>query len=104
MNLCSKPRCTRTGSVALAYDYPNRKAILHDHPEGELTPHLYALCISCAERLNPPRGWTLEDERKEPALFVAAAATPILSVVRVEEAEAEEELVSRQQLFFGSSN
>ena len=69
MNLCSKPRCARPGSVALAYDYAGRRAILHDPPDGEMSPHLYALCVVCAEKLNPPRGWTLEDERVEPPLF-----------------------------------
>ena len=69
MNLCSKPRCARPGSVALAYDYAGRRAILHDPPEGEMSPHLYSLCGTCAEKLSPPRGWTLADERLEPPLF-----------------------------------
>ena len=69
VNLCSKPRCARPGSVALAYDYAGRRAILHDPPEGEMSPHLYALCLVCAENLRPPRGWILDDERLDPQLF-----------------------------------
>ena len=65
MTLCSKPRCARPGSVALAYDYSSRRAILEDPPDGQLSPHLYALCDDCAGDLRPPRGWTLEDHRRQ---------------------------------------
>ncbi|HWL64847.1 MAG TPA: DUF3499 family protein [Actinomycetota bacterium] len=63
MTLCSKPRCARPGSVALAYDYATRRAVLDDPPGGQMPPHLYALCDACAGVLSPPRGWTLEDHR-----------------------------------------
>ena len=103
MDLCSKPRCTRPGAVALAYDYANRRAILQDHPEGELSPHLYALCAACAERLSPPRGWTLDDERESPPLFAIGSSHGHLAVVTVEAPAEEEVTVSKSQLFFGSS-
>jgi hypothetical protein len=99
MNLCSKPSCARPGAVVLAYDYSARKAIIQDPSAGELDPHLYVLCTRCAERLRPPRGWTLEDRRAEPPLFiddprkVSVGASP-------EEVEDEPEQ-ARRQLFFG---
>jgi hypothetical protein len=101
MNLCSKPNCARPGAVVLAYRYSDRVAILEDPVVGELNPHLYVLCGRCADRLRPPRGWTLEDRRSEPPLFIdsdervsVGAATPI------EEDEPER---ARRQLFFGYS-
>lgn len=100
MNLCSKPRCTRPGSVALAYDYSDRRATLEDHPEGELSPHLYPLCISCAEGLRPPRGWTLEDRRSRPRLFGDRSEFAHASIARVPGMEEEPQ---ETQLFFGSS-
>lgn len=100
MNLCSKPRCTRPGSVALAYDYSGRRATLEDPPTGELSPHLYALCVLCAEGLRPPRGWTLEDQRSRPPLFGDRSAARV-SASRAPEVE--EESVSESQLFFESS-
>lgn len=54
----------------LAYDYALKRALLQDPAGGETSPHLYALCHPCAERLRPPRGWTLEDRRVEPVLFL----------------------------------
>jgi hypothetical protein len=64
VNLCSKPGCTRAGGAILAYDYGERRAILQDAREiGQISPHAYVLCSSCAERLRPPRGWLLEDLR-----------------------------------------
>ena len=92
----------RPGSVALAYEYANRVAVLHDHPAGELSPHLYALCPVCAEKLRPPRGWTLEDRRSTPPLF-GERAEDVLAVTTIEEPVAAEAGSLGKQLFFGSS-
>ena len=70
VNLCSKPSCSRPGSALLAYDYAARVAVLEDPPEGEISPHFYALCSPCANGLQPPRGWDLVDLRGGPRLFV----------------------------------
>lgn len=105
MNLCTKPSCTRPGAVVLAYDYAARTAILEDAPQGQLSPHVYVLCVGCAERLSPPRGWDLEDLRSEPPLFLDPASGPAAPA----ETSAEEALeeasatTSRRQLFFGYS-
>ena len=69
MSQCSKPGCTRQSAVVLAYDYGARKVLLHDLPPGTLSPHVYAMCDPCAERLTPPRGWYVEDLRTGPPLY-----------------------------------
>lgn len=103
MNTCSKPGCTRTGAALLAYDYAARLALLQDPPaSGQASPHLYVLCSPCAERLRPPQGWVLEDDRSEPPLFVAAGSRyepPDVGAAL----EEEEEPTIRRQLFFGYS-
>jgi Protein of unknown function (DUF3499) len=43
------------------------------HSPGEMSPHLYALCSSCADRLVPPRGWELVDIRGERAAVDVSA-------------------------------
>jgi hypothetical protein len=69
MKICSKPSCSQVGAVVLAYDYGRRTIQLED-PVGDVSPHHYLLCITCAERLTPPRGWTLEDRRVDTPLFL----------------------------------
>jgi hypothetical protein len=71
MKLCSKPSCVKAGAVVLAYDYAARRVDLFDPVDGEISPHLYALCSDCADRLRPPRGWELVDRRVAPPLFAA---------------------------------
>ena len=91
----------------LAYDYAARKAILEDAPQGQLSPHVYVLCIKCAERLRPPKGWELEDLREEPALFLDKVPGLVRSPAQqIDEAPAEEPAMatSRRQLFFGYSS
>ena len=91
----------------LAYDYAARRAILEDAPQGQLSPHVYVLCIKCAERLRPPKGWELDDLREEPALFLDKAADLVRTPSQqVEEAAVEEPALatSRRQLFFGYSS
>ena len=103
MNHCSKPGCTQTGAVVLAYDYAQRKALLHDPVPGQMSPHLYALCMSCAEKLRPPKGWTLEDERVSPPLFAETAKPRHLDMIEPRaEREIPEPQPARRQLFFGA--
>jgi hypothetical protein len=102
VNICSKPGCQRTGAALLAYDYAARLALLHDPPaSGQASPHLYVLCGPCAERLRPPQGWVLEDDRSEPPLFVAAGSR--YEPQAIEDAVEDEEPTIRRQLFFGYS-
>lgn len=55
----------------LSYDYAARRAVLDDPAALELSPHLYVLCRGCAAKLTPPQGWSLEDTRSQPPLFLA---------------------------------
>ena len=102
MNPCSKPGCANPGAAILGYDYADRRAVLDDPPEGEVSPHAYVLCTRCAEKLTPPRGWVLDDNRASPPLFLDRV------VKEREEAAAAEALppaeeARRRQLFFGYS-
>lgn len=102
MNPCSKPGCANPGAAILGYDYADRRAVLDDPPDGEVSPHAYVLCTRCAEKLTAPRGWVLDDNRAEPPLFLDRR------VKERDEAAARETLPApeeprREQLFFGYS-
>jgi len=102
MTLCSKPGCPAPGAAILAYDYAERTASLHDPIEGDLSPHLYVLCRSCAEKITPPRGWTIDDRRAKPPLFLERLEDRRSATQAAEAAEEPPEAPMRQ-LFFGSS-
>ena len=88
----------------LGYDYQERLALLQDPPEiGQLSPHLYILCVPCAERLRPPQGWVLEDVRATPPLFVAGQRPGAPATAVEEPADEPEPATHRRQLFFGYS-
>ncbi|MEA2452352.1 MAG: hypothetical protein QOG04_1062 [Actinomycetota bacterium] len=101
MTVCSKPGCTRTGAAVLGYDYAERLALLEDPPHtGQVSPHVYVLCVPCAERLRPPQGWVLEDARAEPPLFVAGDRPEHSTAGSDDDIEP---VTTRKQLFFGYS-
>lgn len=102
MNPCSKPGCANPGAALLGYDYAERRAVLDDPPDGEVSPHSYVLCTRCAEKLTPPRGWTLDDNRAEPPLFLERVVKERETPAAVEALPPPEE-PRRQQLFFGYS-
>ncbi|MDQ4125014.1 MAG: DUF3499 domain-containing protein [Actinomycetota bacterium] len=102
MNPCSKPGCANPGAALLGYDYAERRAVLDDPPDGEVSPHSYVLCTRCAEKLTPPRGWVLDDNRAEPPLFLDRVAKEREAPAAVEALPPPEE-PRRQQLFFGYS-
>lgn len=86
----------------LGYDYADRRAILDDPPSGDVSPHAYVLCTRCAEKLTPPRGWVLDDNRAEPPLFLDRAKEREAPAT-VEALPPPEEEPRRRQLFFGYS-
>ena len=102
MSFCSKPGCAGVGAAVLGYDYSQRLATLEDPEVHELSPHLYVLCGECAERLTPPRGWTVEDNRTKPPLFVERESSVTVLEIDTPKVRPEEQLL-RQQLFFGTS-
>lgn len=104
MNHCSKPGCSQVGGAVLTYDYTARLAFLDDPSEAHVvSPHAYVLCISCADRLDVPRGWLLDDRRTEPPLFVPRDEEEKLEPLADDSTEPEPEMVKRQ-LFFGHSS
>lgn len=72
MGSCSKPGCSGNGAAVLTYDYADRRATIADPPRDHVSPHLYVLCVMCADRLTAPLGWLLEDLRSESPLFLPA--------------------------------
>ena len=103
MNLCCKPACARPGAVVLGYDYASRAAVLTDPAPGEQDPHLYVICGPCADKLRPPKGWTIEDLRATPPLFATAGRPSEISLLPVEPEPEPVPAASTRQLFFGSS-
>lgn len=71
MAYCSKPSCRNPAAVVLAYRYADKMVLLEDALEGRLPPQTYALCFICADALQAPRGWELEDRRERPRLYAA---------------------------------
>ncbi|MDQ3940505.1 MAG: DUF3499 domain-containing protein [Actinomycetota bacterium] len=78
MHLCSKPGCGHAGAVILAYEYSQRRIVLDDRRDGEISPHAYSMCLRCVDRLSPPRGWEVEDRRSTTQLDQVGAATGIV--------------------------
>lgn len=87
--------------MVLAYDYGARRVLLHDPEPGQLSPHVYAMCTGCAERLTPPRGWYVEDLRAEPPLFLDD--DEVSHVTSTADEPARLEPSGTRQLFFGTS-
>ena len=104
MTHCSKPGCAQIASVVLAYDYAGQTVVLDDATGSEISPHHYAMCLRCAEKLKPPRGWAVDDRRVAVPLFASERSERRYetSPSSVEEPETVYEDPGRQ-LFFGSS-
>ena len=108
MTRCSKPACAEIASVVLAYDYGSQAVVLDDATGADISPHHYAMCLRCAEKLKPPRGWTIEDRRVAVPLF--ASERPERSelqreerrLVTSEDRSLDDRSDSGRQLFFGS--
>lgn len=104
MTHCSKPGCAHIASVVLSYDYGAQKVILEDATGGDISPHNYAMCLRCAEKLTPPRGWFVDDRRVAVPLFASERVEshgPVGIELVADPGELEEE--PGRQLFFGSS-
>lgn len=67
MSRCAKPNCNFAATASLAYDYAGRTALLEELPPGLPSPHVYALCETCADKLTAPFGWVLIDRRPAPS-------------------------------------
>ena len=104
MTHCAKPGCTHIASVVLSYDYGAQKVVLEDATGGDISPHAYAMCLRCAEKLTPPRGWVVDDQRLAVPLFASERPEHRISVgVEATSAAPDFEEEQGRQLFFGSS-
>lgn len=49
----------------MEFDYEARRVFVGSTAPRDVSPHVYLLCALCAEKLRPPRGWELVDDRAE---------------------------------------
>ena len=61
---CSRPDCGETATATFAYDYQARTTWL-DSLAMERHPTSYDLCGAHADTLTVPRGWRLDDRRRQ---------------------------------------
>lgn len=80
---------------------------LDDPGESVIDPHVYVLCAGCADKLMPPRGWTLQDRRQKPPLFLErdprTVTVDVVDVIGDEASVPEPAPQHSRQLFFGHS-
>jgi hypothetical protein len=55
---CSRVACPEQAVATLTYVYADSMAVLGPLSQRH-EPHTYDLCVAHAERLAPPRGWTV---------------------------------------------
>jgi hypothetical protein len=60
--LCDRPACGATSTVALTFQYANRRVWLDDLPDDP-DPSMIELCTFHADRVSVPVGWSGEDRR-----------------------------------------
>lgn len=70
---CARPTCSDEAVVTLAYDYTGRNVWLNDLALDD-HPANHDLCERHADRVTPPRGWTLHDRRNLAPLWRARAS------------------------------
>jgi hypothetical protein len=61
---CCRPDCGETATATLTYDYQARTTWL-DSLASETHPMSYDLCGAHADTLTVPRGWRLDDRRRQ---------------------------------------
>jgi hypothetical protein len=61
---CSRPDCGETATATLTYDYQARITWL-DALASETHAMAYDLCGAHADTLTVPRGWRLDDRRRQ---------------------------------------
>jgi hypothetical protein len=62
MRTCARLRCEAAPAATVTLRYQAREVVVGDlAPQRD--PNLVDLCPEHVERLTPPRGWTVRDER-----------------------------------------
>ncbi len=72
---CARPDCSAPGTASLTFAYSMRQAWIGALDDDPRTPS-YDLCARHVERVRPPLGWQLRDDRPEDDRRVEAAPTP----------------------------
>ena len=62
MRTCAKMRCGAEPVVSVALAYEDRRVVI-DALVAERDPDLLDLCREHADRLTPPVGWSVHDDR-----------------------------------------
>ncbi len=62
MRVCAKMRCDAEAVATVGLSYGSRVVVVGDLVP-EPNPNLVDLCTQHVERLTPPVGWTVRDER-----------------------------------------
>jgi hypothetical protein len=65
---CARPDCNEQAAATLTVEYAAHTAWL-DHLADDPHPAAYDLCSNHGDLLTVPRGWTLDDRRREQVLF-----------------------------------
>lgn len=63
---CARPGCPSPSRATLTFSYATQEVWL-EPLRDEPPPHAYDLCPAHADRTQPPKGWTLVDERSDDA-------------------------------------
>ena len=63
MRVCAKMRCGAAPEATVALVYITREVVIEDLAT-EHDPDLLDLCAEHVDRMAPPRGWTVRDERR----------------------------------------
>ena len=62
MRICAKMRCEAEPIATVSLFYSERRVVISDlHPERD--PDLLDLCREHVQRMTPPVGWSIRDER-----------------------------------------
>lgn len=62
MVLCTRIDCDRPAAATVRLSYDARLVLIQDLA-SERSPYLLDLCVDHVDRLTPPMGWGLRDER-----------------------------------------
>jgi hypothetical protein len=62
MRTCGKQHCTRPAEATIALRYGERLVVL-GNLLADHNPNLLELCMRHADRLSPPVGWDVRDDR-----------------------------------------
>jgi hypothetical protein len=72
---CARPDCSAPGAASLTFAYATRQAWIGTLDEDRRAES-YDLCARHVERVRPPLGWQLRDERPEDDRRAEAGPTP----------------------------